>query len=92
MLRSMIIRRTCASETNLAVALGTPLDSTTVKWLGLTGDPDNHIFKIVLYKDVANPTYTFSMNCDETLTGTGADYRGCQTMTDSGKLCQKWTN
>ena len=28
--------------------------------------------------------------CDETFTGTGADYRGCQFQTASGKLCMPW--
>lgn len=28
--------------------------------------------------------------CSEAMTGNGADYRGCQTRTVSGKLCQEW--
>jgi len=30
--------------------------------------------------------------CDETYVGNGAGYRGCQTLTRSGKTCQKWTS
>ena len=32
-------------------------------------------------------------HCDETLSGTSNEgYRGCQSRTRSGKLCQKWTH
>ena len=31
-----------------------------------------------------------SSSCDETLSETGAGYRGCQNMTRSGKSCQRW--
>eukprot|EP00927_Polykrikos_kofoidii_P028017 TRINITY_DN2452_c0_g1_i14.p1 TRINITY_DN2452_c0_g1~~TRINITY_DN2452_c0_g1_i14.p1 ORF type:complete len:257 (+),score=10.77 TRINITY_DN2452_c0_g1_i14:55-771(+) len=30
--------------------------------------------------------------CDERLSGTGNDYRGCQQVTASGKLCQNWAS
>lgn len=30
-------------------------------------------------------------SCDETITGNGADYRGCQTRTKGGLECQKWS-
>jgi len=29
-------------------------------------------------------------HCDEAMSGRAADYRGCQTMTRSGKACQRW--
>ena len=32
----------------------------------------------------------FACACNETLSGNGADYRGCQTRTRSGKFCQRW--
>lgn len=31
-----------------------------------------------------------SLGCDESLTGNGEDYRGCQSMTRSGLKCRKW--
>ena len=32
-----------------------------------------------------------SVNCDEILSGTkDSDYRGCQFLTKSGKICQEW--
>ena len=30
------------------------------------------------------------VGCNEALSGAGADYRGCQTRTRSGNLCQQW--
>jgi len=33
-----------------------------------------------------------SKSCDETLTGNGHNYRGCQTRSTSGKECQKWSS
>ena len=30
--------------------------------------------------------------CDETQSGRGVDYRGCQTHTVNGRACQKWTS
>jgi len=33
-----------------------------------------------------------SSGCDETMSGTGENYRGCQDKTQSGRKCQKWTS
>lgn len=36
------------------------------------------MFKIILAKDLTSPTYSYTMNCDETTPGTNQDgYRGC---------------
>ena len=32
------------------------------------------------------------MACDETMSGNGANYRGCQTTTRSGYTCQAWAS
>jgi len=47
----------------------------------------------------ANPTPTPTRSpvtpptgCDESFSGDGSDYRGCQTRTQSGRRCQRWTS
>merc|ERR1719213_512717 len=30
------------------------------------------------------------LGCNEALNGNGADYIGCQSVTDSGRVCQAW--
>jgi len=39
-----------------------------------------------------SPTPQPSAGCEESFTGNGADYRGCQTRTRSGRTCMKWTS
>ena len=59
--------------------------------LTLTIDPplDDGGMDIIRY-EIAIQNNAIDIGCDETYTGTGGEYRGCQDRTKTGKICQRF--
>eukprot|EP00746_Dinoflagellata_sp_MGD_P123671 gnl/MRDRNA2_/MRDRNA2_58293_c0_seq1.p1 gnl/MRDRNA2_/MRDRNA2_58293_c0~~gnl/MRDRNA2_/MRDRNA2_58293_c0_seq1.p1 ORF type:complete len:1441 (+),score=201.09 gnl/MRDRNA2_/MRDRNA2_58293_c0_seq1:112-4434(+) len=75
------VTQTAGASTTVPVSMSSTVSSTSTSISPMVGSTTLH----------PGPDPSQPGGCNETLSGVGEDYRGCQNVTVTGKPCQKWS-